>query len=333
MQIMQHNKLEALSEIIQVKAPLPFPLRWVNSYLVRGQRGLTVIDPGLHTAETVLLWEETFKLYGFEFADVEQIVLTHHHPDHYGMAGWFQERSGGAPVWISSAGYAQAQRLWGENQPLTLEIAELFIRHGMDSRLVHEQLVPHMNNFVAWVSPQPEVSFIPLHESFRIGDRMYEPIVTNGHAEGHICFYDGVRKEMFCGDHVLPQISPNVSYIPGGDENPLLSFLTSLELIGRYEVIQAYPGHREPFADFNNRVQELIIHHQDRLNRMAEHLIESKHVYQLCLDFFGGKLPIHQMRFAMAETLAHVIYLQKTGRIVEQEREGVLYYSQSGSGY
>lgn len=323
---MVHNEGEDLPTIIQVKAPLPFPLRWVNSYIIRGRAGLTVMDPGLHTVESERVWEDTFAQYGFDFSDVEQIVLTHHHPDHYGMAGWFQERTGGAPVWISEVGYEQAQRLWGEGQPLSAEIAALFIRHGMDKARVEQELIPHMNGFVEWVTPVPRVSFIPLNESFRLGDNLFKPIVTPGHAAGHICFYDESSKVMFCGDHVLPQISPNVSYIPGVDENPLLSFLTSLEEINRYEVIMAYPGHREPFESFNSRVLELIAHHEDRLVKMLTCLEVPKPAFQLCLEFFGARLPIHQLRFAMAETLAHVIYLQKADKIVEKEVEGILFY-------
>jgi glyoxylase-like metal-dependent hydrolase (beta-lactamase superfamily II) len=328
---MGYKDEEEPSTIIQVKVPLPFPLRWVDSYLVRGQAGLTVIDPGLHTLDAERVWEETLDRYGLQFSDIEQIVLTHHHPDHYGLAGWFQERSGGAPVWMSEAGYEQVKRLWGVGQPLTAEIAALFVRHGMDKTMVAEQLIPHMNGFVEWVTPAPQVSFIALNKPFRIGDRLFKPIVTSGHAAGHICFYDESSKEMFSGDHVLPQISPNVSYLPGVDENPLLSYLTSLEQINRLEVVKAYPGHREPFESFNLRVLELIAHHQDRLEKMVVLLERPKHVYQLCIDFFGERLPIHQMRFAMAETLAHVIYLQQAGRIVKEEHEGIYYYSLSES--
>jgi glyoxylase-like metal-dependent hydrolase (beta-lactamase superfamily II) len=324
---MLDNNITVPPEIIQVKAPLPFPLRWVNSYIIRGEKGLTIIDPGLHTVETEAVWEETFTHYGFAFSEVEQIVLTHYHPDHYGIAGWLQDRCGGIPVWISQEGFEQAMRLWGDGQPLTSEIAELFIKHGMDKTLVHEQLIPHMHDFIAWVSPQPQVSFIPYEKNFRMGDRWFEPIVTAGHAEGHLCFYDAERQEMFCGDHVLPQISPNVSYIPRADGNPLETFLVSLEKINQYKVVKAYPGHREPFDTFNLRVLELIAHHEDRLEKMAAQLTEPKHVYQLSLDFFGDQLSIHQMRFAMAETLAHVIYLQEKGQIKQQEHDGIFYYS------
>ncbi|MDB5052423.1 MAG: fold metallo-hydrolase [Bacilli bacterium] len=325
--LMQQNKGLAVDEILQIKAPLPFPLRWVNSYMVRGSKGITLIDPGLHTPEAQQFWEKTLTEHGLRFEDIEQIVLTHHHPDHYGLTGWFQERCNGAPVWMSQAGHEQVLRLWGEGQPLTAEICRLFIRHGMDAAMAKDQLMPHMNSFVAWVSPQPQVSFINLDVPFRLGDRFFQPIVTPGHAAGHICFYDPERKDIFCGDHVLPQISPNVSYIPGADENPLRSFLLSLQQISSLEVAKAYPGHREPFVTFNARIHELIDHHQDRLEKMRIHLKQPMHVYQLCLDFFGRGLQIHQLRFALSETLAHVIYLHQAGRLLESERDGVLYYS------
>jgi glyoxylase-like metal-dependent hydrolase (beta-lactamase superfamily II) len=327
---MASSNQQDLAEIIQVKVPLPFPLLWVNSYLIRGGNGLTLIDPGLHTPEAERLWEETFARYELKFTDIEQIVLTHYHPDHYGMAGWFQQRAGGIPVWISQAGNEQAQRLWAAGQPLALEISQLFLHHGMPAVRVQDELIPHMDSFVAWVTPAPQVSFIPLEEPFRLGDRFYKPLVTSGHAEGHICFYDAQRKEIFCGDQVLPQISPNVSYIPGANPNPLDSFLTSLAHISNYEVVMAYPGHREPFAAFTERVHKLIAHHEERLLKMAAHLDKPMSAYQLCLDFFGAQLPIHQLRFALSETLAHLVYLEQKGRVAKSESEGVVYYGNLG---
>src|SRR5690242_10362131 len=107
------NVISHSAAITQVKVPLPFPLRWVNSYLVRGSEGYTVIDPGLHTPEAEELWLAVLQERGIAFEHVEQIVLTHHHPDHYGMAGWFQERTG-APVLLSETGQRQVQLLWGD---------------------------------------------------------------------------------------------------------------------------------------------------------------------------------------------------------------------------
>ncbi|MCS7458773.1 MBL fold metallo-hydrolase [Paenibacillus doosanensis] len=305
---------------IQVKVPLPFPLRWVNAYLIRGKDGYTLIDPGLHTEAAEEMWEAVMKELGFGFADIEQLVLTHHHPDHYGLAGWFQERSG-APVRLSAVGCGQVKRLWGEAQPMTDELLRLFAAHGLPDELA-EPMRAHMDDFVSMVSPQPALSLITPGEPIRLGDDEYETIHTPGHAAGHLCFYRRQSGDMICGDHVIPRISPNVSYLPGGiDENPLQSFLQSLEVIGQYDVTTAYPGHRDPFQTFGQRTRELLEHHDARLEQMRSLLEQgAMTAYEVCRATFGDRLTLHQLRFALSETLAHLIYLRDAQRVEQLER-------------
>jgi glyoxylase-like metal-dependent hydrolase (beta-lactamase superfamily II) len=312
--------------IYQIKVPLPFPLRWVNSYLIRGHDGFTLIDPGLHTEASEQHWEQVLRELSISYHDIRQVVLTHHHPDHYGLAGWFQERSE-VPVYMSSTGYEQVQLLWGEGQPMSSTLLSLFQSHGLSDTYI-EPLRQHMVEFVAMVSPQPEVSLIAIGNRMLLGDHEYETLHTPGHAAGHVCFYRAETKEMFCGDHVIPQISPNVSYLPGGiDENPLGSFLGSLKEIGSYDVAKAYPGHREPFEAFTLRTQELIAHHESRLELMRQMLAnQPQTAYQVCRSVFSDKLTLHQLRFALSETIAHLIYLHQAGLVNRIEQDGVIHF-------
>ena len=159
----------------------------------------------------------------------------------------------------------------------------------------------------------------------RLGDRTYEAIETPGHAAGHLCFYDAEAKLIFCGDHVLPQISPNVSFLPQVEANPLGAYLRSLRDIGRLEVRMAYPGHREPWVGFSARAAELISHHEERLALMEAHLRQQPQTsYEVCRVTFGDRLSVHQMRFALSETIAHLIYLELKGRIVTVHPEDSL---------
>src|SRR5690554_2277998 len=80
--------------IFQVKVPLPFPLRWVNSYVVKGTESYMVIDPGIHTADTEAGWREAVGEMNLKFSENGQIVLSHRHPEHYGLAGWLQQETG-----------------------------------------------------------------------------------------------------------------------------------------------------------------------------------------------------------------------------------------------
>lgn len=312
-------------QVVQVKVPVPFPLMWVNGYLLAGPSGYTLIDPGLNTEEAVARWETVLEEMGIGYEAISQIVLTHHHPDHYGLAGWFQERTG-APVYLSPSGQCQVERMWGEEQPLTGEILRLFGRHGMEEERL-PFLEEHLNSFVAQVSPQPFITPLYPGQSLEMGGRLWEAIETNGHAQGHLCFYDADAREMICGDQVMPRISPNVSYIPGMDENPLASYLKSLRHLSGFEVEMAYPGHRDPFTGFADRAMALIDHHRDRLDQMLSRLEEPMTAYRLCLEFFGTRLSIHQLRFALSETLAHLIYLREEGLAEERDKGGVIVFN------
>lgn len=310
--------------VYQVKVPLPFPLRWVNAYIVKGVEGYTVIDPGIHTSDAIACWHEVMRLLNMNFSDIQQIVLTHHHPDHYGLAGWLQQETG-AKVWMSEAGKRQVDYLWGTYRRGTMDVHALFMLHGMESQVGHT-LIEHTEGFVELVSPQPEVSLIEDNELFLIADQYYRAIHTPGHAYGHLIFYHEASGVLFCGDHVLPQITPNISLLPGIDDNPLRSFLDSLNTISELHVTVAYPGHRDPFNGFSKRCHEIIGHHHDRLDRLVIMIDEPCTAYELCLRFFGTELSIHQLRFAMAETLAHLAYLRESGRLVEILRGNVVYY-------
>lgn len=303
----------------RVKVPLPFPLRWVNAYALKGPDGWTIVDPGLRTPESEALWEDTLRELGIGFADVEQIVLTHYHPDHYGLAGWFQERSApGTPVRISREGKSLADRLWGAGETLSAAFRDEFLRHGMDAETA-ARIVPHMESFYAQVSPHPQAAFLEPGDAVRLGSRTYRSILTPGHAAGHLMFREESGGELFCGDHVLPQITPNVSWIPGAEPNPLAAFLASLQEVSRLEVTRAFPGHRDPFSGFGARALEIVRHHEERLAAIL-HLLAAApaSAYAVCRGLFGERLSIHQLRFAMGETLAHLLYLQQAERIRER---------------
>jgi glyoxylase-like metal-dependent hydrolase (beta-lactamase superfamily II) len=313
-----------VSHGIQVRVSLPFPLKWVNSYLIEGDDGYTIIDPGLNTGKSVDFWQAVLKELNIQLADINKIVLTHHHPDHYGLAGWFQEHSK-APVLLSAKGYEQVLRFWGDQRDMSKAFSDLFEQHGMEA-VFQQEIYGHMEDFVEMVSPAPDIQIISPGEQITLGNTQYDMVETHGHAYGHLSFYHKEEFVIFCGDQVLPQISPNVSLLPGIDDNPLASFLISLKAMTELEVKWAYPGHREPFDSFNERAQALINHHLDRLKAMTDKLVKPMTAYELCKDYFGQKLSVHQLRFAMSETLAHLVYLELEGILFKEVKNGLIYF-------
>ncbi|BBH21461.1 MBL fold metallo-hydrolase [Paenibacillus baekrokdamisoli] len=314
-------------EIMQVKVPLPFSLKWVNSYLVKDEKGYTLIDPGLHTSEALDTWTAVLTNHHIEVDRIHTILLTHQHPDHYGLAGWFQERTG-ALVLLSRQSYAYAQRLWGENRSFGSDLTSLYAQHDTPKSVL-DQIDPHLESFVEKVSPQPTVTFIEAGQTLMIGGYGYQSIAAPGHARGQLCFYSPERRWMFCGDQVLPNITPNISVVPGEEEDPLQQFLDSLRQLRLYNVELAFPGHRDPFSNFETRINEIIEHHDRRLDAMQKLLEEKAYTgFEMCEKLFGARIAgnIHQFRFAMSETLAHLFHLERLDRITAEKQAGIMTY-------
>ena len=140
-----------------------------------------------------------------------------------------------------------------------------------------------------------------------------------GHAQGQLCFYQADTAMMICGDQVLPDITPNISLVPGESADPLQLFLASLDELAEYRVELAFPGHRDPFSDFAGRIKEIIQHHQRRLQQIREWLQQPASAYSLCVMMFGERINgnIHNLRFGMSEMLAHLKHLEKLQHAAE----------------
>lgn len=325
---MSKSIITAYGEFIRVRMEMAFPLRWENSYVLRGEDGWTVVDPGPRSPENEAAWDEAFRELGIRATDISSIVLTHHHPDHYGLSGWLQQQSG-AQVWMSKAASEAAWRNWGgvQQESGTNTFVEASIAlcrlHGMEPERL-AQLPAHLEGFLPQVDPQPEISVIESGLPIRFGGRLWHPIETGGHAEGHLSFYEEATGVILCGDAVLPRISPNISYSPGGDEHPLRSYLDGLRTLGALNVTQAFPGHRDPFENFSERTVQLLEHHEQRLDRMEELLKdEPRSAYEICIALFGDSLGIHQLRFALSETIAHLVELEDRDRAVRHEQQEI----------
>ncbi|WP_342562710.1 MBL fold metallo-hydrolase [Paenibacillus sp. FSL R7-0345] len=306
--------------ILQVSMPMDPPLRWVNSYIVaEPEGGITVIDPGPHTPEAELAWQGVLDELDLSWDHVQQIIVTHHHPDHYGLSGWMQARSG-SKVWMTERAHAEVRMSWGAEATLNESLPLLFLRHGMPEDLV-QGVREHLESFLTQVTPQAEVSYIDAAAAFVMGGREWTPVVTGGHAPGHVSLYEAGSGLLFCGDAVLPQISPNVGLQPGSDPQPLQTFLEGLRVLRSLPVRRAFPGHREPFTAWAERADSLLRHHEERLDTAAQLLAGGPQSgFAVCEALFRSRVTsAHQLRFAMSEALAHLAELVRRGRAAEPD--------------
>jgi glyoxylase-like metal-dependent hydrolase (beta-lactamase superfamily II) len=311
---------EVAPGVFLLPVPIPIPLKYVNCYLCKGPSGWTLVDAGFHDELARDAWTRAFDELGIRPQDVDQILITHYHPDHLGAGGWLQELTG-APAYLHALEVPQVELFWGggmEGQAGALR--DFFQAEGMPVEMAAAIGQHHQRQ---WENVQPLAKLTPLPTGsrFRIGSADYEVLWMPGHSDGLAVFWDAASGILLANDMILNKITPNVSLWPHCRPNPLQDYLESL---GRLEVLGAklgLPGHRTVITDVAGRAREIRSHHADRLNVMERECGATRGAtaWEVCEQVFRpGTLTIHQIRFALSETLAHLVYMEKQGRLLKK---------------
>jgi len=313
----QTDSLVKVAEgIYQVQLPLPFALRIVNCYLLdNGDSTWTILDTGLNYAPDQEVWQATFEALGIVPHQIDQIVLTHIHPDHFGMAGWLQKMSG-APVRLSQREADDARIFWGDSNNRYRSLTKQMQHMDMPAEQI-EPIITGIGFMLEMMKPHPtEYDYIAPGETIRMGGRDFRAILAPGHSDGQLMFYDAADRLLLSGDHVLMKITPNIGLWPESDPHPLQHFLDSLREARSLDVRLALPGHRVLITDWRGRIDELIAHHEERLSRTLDAVGDGATGYQIAAQLFDlNRLSVHEMRFALVEALAHLDYLIDHGEV------------------
>lgn len=309
--------------IHRVRLPLPFRLDHVHCYAIEGRDGWAIVDAGLNYEPARRAWFDFMRAHNFGPGEITGIYLTHYHPDHYGASGWLQQLSG-APVYMSMTESALAEKIWREDTARLL--ADMFRENGMPEELV-SKILAGVAEMRSRVIPHPRITTVAAGDLVRLGGLDYRVLLTPGHSDGHICLYNEKNGILLSGDHLLPKISSNISLWPLAHPDPLDNFLNSLAENHRLEIKLALPAHGDCFTGVQERIAELEEHHRVRLSLIREIASRGVSAYQVCREVFGDRLSLHEVRFAMTETLAHLVYLVGRGQLKRCRTGNVYTYS------
>ena len=298
----------------RVQIPLPIPaLKIINAYLVEGERGWSLVDSGIHTADAEKALREALSAEGIAMRDLRRVFITHLHPDHLGMAGMLEHE--GVQVLMHRPEIASARYLWSKDYHALGLVDAFFLKHGMPPDVDQEMRA-------AWIEMGTRVddfALAPIDDG-ALADMSGRPMRvrwTPGHTDHHAVLVDEHEGILFSGDHVLPRITSNVGLYPYTRKDPLGDFLDALRRVRDLPVKHVMPAHGDPFTDLAGRVDEILAHHDARLDAVLGALgSRERDAYGVARDLFPKLRSAHEERFALAETLAHLRYLELRGRVV-----------------
>ncbi len=302
--------------------PVPMPqssLRYVLVYALELANGVAIVDAGWDTAEAWEALTSGLTKAGYAIGDVEAVLVTHIHPDHYGLAGRVRAASG---AWIAlhPADADVLQGRYVDTEPLIDLVRAQMAAAGVPEapREAMGQASMPIRNLVDAVLPD-----VLLED----GDRPELPgwdvtaLWTPGHSPGHLCFYDERRKLLLSGDHVLPRITPNISLHPQQRPNPLADFFESLDKIEELAVEEVLPAHEYRFRGLAQRVAALRAHHERRFGEVVAALEAQPGAtaWEVTVELTWSRpweeIPFFMQRAAVGETLAHLVVLETRGTV------------------
>ncbi len=303
-----------------LRLPLPFRLDHVNVYLAEGERGWTVLDAGVDTPEARALWEGVLGglLAG---KPVERLVVTHYHPDHVGAAAWLCGRTGAGLVMGETEYLTARLHVLATGDDLGAE-RDLYAGHGLSPAQL-DRMAQRLDRYRSVVPDLPR-RYAPLRAGDRleIGAFAAEVMLCAGHSPAQVLLHAPAHDLLFAADHVLPQISPNVSVAEDRpDDDPLGRYVASLEdLPARVpDRTLVLPGHRLPFFGLHRRCADLVAHHAARCADLARFCDPAAPptAAEIVPLLFTMDLDAHQFWFAFSETLAHINRMARQGTLRE----------------
>jgi glyoxylase-like metal-dependent hydrolase (beta-lactamase superfamily II) len=300
--------------VYQITLPLPFPdPAAVNCYLFEGDDGLTLLDCGVDgTVEFDLLGRALDRL-GFTMKDLHRLIASHLHVDHMGMAKRIVEATGCS--WIMHRSTAAEVAHYNDWEFRREQLARIAESSGAPAEAVEQFRREAVRPPWFGLAIEPTQ---PVEDGDRIvlgTSRSLEVLYTPGHQANHLCLRDLRFGTLYSGDHVLPRISPFIPYT-GEETNHLEAYLVSLDRIVHLGAHETRPGHGPLIERGSVRAHQIKLHHERRLEAMLEVLNDRPSTaWGVMQEVFRPHLSPLERSLAFQETMAHLEYLRRAGRV------------------
>lgn len=308
-----------------IPVPIPInPLRYVLAYAFELRDGVALVDVGWDTPEAWTALNEGLAATGHAVTDVKAVLVTHVHPDHYGLAGRVREVSG-AWIGMHELEAATIPKRYGDAIERLIERSRQWLRKCGAPEQEAQALAEASAELLPYVRLGQPDRLLADGERLQFPGWSLEAVWTPGHTPGHLCFYERDHEILLSGDHVLPRISPNISAHPMQAPNPLGDFLRSLDRLSTLREREVLPAHEYRFHGLADRVAQLRAHHEARLDEVLKVLREHGDLSawevaeRLTWSRSWSEFPSFTRRAAVGETLAHLIFLESIGLVSRVE--------------
>jgi glyoxylase-like metal-dependent hydrolase (beta-lactamase superfamily II) len=325
--------LAAEAGIHRLAIPTPFMVGRINAYLIEDSP-LTLVDSGPNSAKALDELEQALAALGHAVEDIELLVITHQHMDHFGLASILARRSGAEVAALSELAPFLAS--YGHQTDLEDQFAErIMLRHGIPPEIV-TALRAVSAGFRAWGEAVEVTRPLGADTDLELRDRTLRVLHRPGHSPSDTIFLDEGHSILLTADHLLARISSNPLLsrpLGAGDEyssppaprpQALITYMDSLRRTREMELSVVLPGHGQPVIDHVALIDQRLRLHERRAEKIRRLIAsEPRTAHEIAQEMWGN-VAVTQAYLTLSEVIGHVDLLLRDGRVVEEEREGVV---------
>lgn len=325
---LEESNMKVIEQTIsQLTLPTPFAVGDVHVYVLKGDI-LSIVDAGVKTRQAWEALTTQLKQIGYRPSDIEQIILTHHHPDHIGLTEQFP-----------NAQYIAAEpsvNTWLTRDQEYLEHYRRFFEQYFVASGIPKIFYQALDKLEATMdfAGRGEVT-TPLVEGDRLpGHPEWEVIETKGHAQSHLSFLRDRDHLLIGGDHLLEHISSNPIIEPPkigktieDRPKPMIQYRKNLQKCVDINVNKVLPGHGKIVENPQQLILSRLTKQEERANIVYEFLQQSVMLtpFEICKKLFPHQYK-KQIDLTMSETFGQLDYLESLRRIIKRKKDGIIVY-------
>jgi glyoxylase-like metal-dependent hydrolase (beta-lactamase superfamily II) len=303
---------EVAAGVYELRLPIPFEDGLVNVFLFADGEEFDLLDCGMNSQDSLDLIRSSLAELGG--TRLRKLVVTHIHPDHYGAAG-ILAGPGLADLYLHRLEVPLVNPRYVELEHLVGEVHRYLLVNGVPAGEA-EVLSNSQRALSQVVAPAEPTVQLDGAETLVMGRTPMRVEWTPGHSPGHICLYAKDSGLLFAGDHMLPELSPNIGLHPQSTPDPLHEYLDGLKRLAAYRPKLILPSHGRPFTDAEGRVEILAAHHRRRMERVASIVAGGElSAWEVALQLWGPRENLYEKRLALQEGLAHLQALAVEGAL------------------
>jgi glyoxylase-like metal-dependent hydrolase (beta-lactamase superfamily II) len=308
-----------LPGIWRLRMPLPWPgVPHVNAWAIAAADGVVLFDTGYGWEDGTRQLDLALAQVGFRLEDVQLLVCTHAHSDHYGLAAPIVERAG-CELWMHPA-WEHIRAVADDPDAALDRRIEVARQSGVPAAALREYERSRRGESIGIAAPiAPDRELVPgVEVETDVGT--WSVHETPGHAPSHVCLYESRTGMLISGDHLLGRVSLFFDY--GHTPDPVGEFVQGLGNIAhleRYGLCLA--GHGRPFRDVEAKIEANRAEVDAQLERMRDALAGGpRTAFETVASLIGAEnLNPATAAWGLQVALAYLDHLAVRGEVDEVE--------------